>query len=115
MDEALRWRGRMRAADAEAPREPEATAATGATAGYGDGRDAPVRVAVVGAPVESEMARDALAEAGIPAHIKGNSLGQIYGLSVGSFGAAEVWVPSPLAAQARDVLIGIGLLQPDDE
>jgi hypothetical protein len=89
--------------------------ATAATTRFGgDGADDPVLIAVISAPVEAEMAKDALAEAGLPAYVKQNSLGQVYGLSVGSFGTAEVWTPPAVAEQARDVLIGIGLLQPDD-
>ncbi len=84
-----------------------------ATARYGGrGDEGPVLIATVSGPVEAEMSEDALKEAGIPVFIKRNSLGAVYGLSVGSFGAAEVWVPHPLAEQARDVLIGIGVLEP---
>ncbi len=76
----------------------------------GEGDDQPVLIAVLHGPVEAEMAKDALAEAGIPAYVKQHSLGQVYGLTIGSFGAAEVWMHPALAEQAREVLIGIGLL-----
>jgi hypothetical protein len=89
---------------------------TSMTARYGSGSDeGPVLIVTVSGPVEAEMAEDALKEAGIPVFIKRNSLGAVYGLSVGSFGAAEVWVPHPLAERARDILIGIGMLEPSED
>ena len=87
----------------------------GATAGFGGGDNEPVLIATVDGPVQIEMAKDALVTAGIPAYVKQNSLGPIYGLSVGSFGAAEVWVLPALAEQARDTLIGIGVLEPSGD
>lgn len=81
----------------------------------GEGDDQPVLIAVLHGPVEAEMAKDALAEAGIPAYVKQHSLGQVYGLTIGSFGAAEVWMHPALAEQAREVLIGIGLLGPQEQ
>ena len=59
------------------------------------------------------MAKEALASAGIPAYVKQNSLGRVYGLSVGGFGVGEVWAPPALAEQARSVLREIGLLEPE--
>jgi hypothetical protein len=73
-----------------------------------------VLIAVIQGPVEAEMAKDALAEAAIPAFVKQHSLGQVYGLTVGTFGSSQVWVPPALAEQAREVLIGIGLLPPQE-
>lgn len=95
--------------------EPEPVAS--ATARFGsEGDDEPVLVGSIQGPVEIEMARDALAEAEIPAYIKENQLGRVYGLTIGSFGAAEVWVMPLFAEKARDILIGIGLLaEPDPE
>ncbi len=94
--------------------EGESQPATSARAGFG-GDDEPVLVARIDGPVQIEMAKDALETAGIPAHVKQNSLGPIYGLSVGSFGTAEVWVVRPLAEQARETLIGIGVLRPSGD
>ena len=90
--------------------EAESQPTTGTRAGFG-GDDEPVLVAMIDGPVQIEMAKDALETAGIPAHVKQNSLGPIYGLSVGSFGTAEVWVVRPLAEQARETLVGIGVLR----
>ncbi len=94
--------------------EAESEPATGAQAGFG-GDDEPVLVAMIDGPVQIEMAKDALETAGIPAYVKQNSLGPIYGLSVGSFGTAEVWVVRPLAEQARETLVGIGVLRDPGE
>jgi hypothetical protein len=96
-------------------RRPEPEPVASATARFGGERDEePVLVASIQGPVEIEMARDALAEAEIPAYIKTNQIGRIYGLTIGSFGVAEVWVMPPFAEKARDVLIGIGLLAEPD-
>lgn len=107
MDDALSWRLPLNRGE-----QHEDTAPTGATARFGgdDRGDEPVLVAVLAGPVEIGMAEDALQEAGIPAYVKRNSLGPVYGLSVGAFGRGEVWVVPALAERARDVLIGIGVL-----
>lgn len=89
--------------------EPEPTASATARFG-GEDDEEPVLVASIQGPVEIEMARDALSEAEIPAYIKDNQLGRVYGLTIGAFGTAEVWVMPIFAEQARDILIGIGLL-----
>ena len=105
MDDALSWR-RSKRGDETAQTQSD----VGTNAGFGGEDEGPVLVGTVAGPVEVEMAEDALKEAGIPVLIKRNSLGSVYGLSVGSFGAAEVWVPQPLAGQAHDILVGIGVL-----
>jgi hypothetical protein len=107
--DALRWRLPWTGAV-----KPEEQAGTAARFG-GEGGDGPVLIAMIHGPVEIEMAKDVLAEANIPALVKQNSLGRVYGLSVGSFAAAEVWVPLPLAEQARDLLIGIGLVDEESD
>ena len=109
MDDALRWRQPL--GRDEPQEQPQTSGATARTGGSGD--DQPVLIAVLEGPVAIGMARDALAEAQIPAYVKQNSLGPIYGLSIGTFGRGEVWVPPALADQAIDTLIGIGLLEPD--
>src|SRR5688500_15161916 len=106
MDDARAWwKPRWRKTKDEDESRVNTTARFG-----GGGNNEPVLVATIHGPVEIEMAKDALAEAGIPAHVKQNSLGPVYGLSVGSFGSAEVWAPAPLAEQAYDLLIGIGVV-----
>lgn len=107
MDDALRWDLLIRRRGDDSRDD----AATGATARFGGDQDGPALVGIVEGPMQIGMAREALAEARIPAYIKQESVGPIYGLSIGEFGRAEVWAPAPLAEQARDVLIGIGVLQ----
>jgi hypothetical protein len=107
MDDALPWQQ----ARHTKPDEP-ALARSGATARTGGpGDDEPVLIAQISGPVRIEMAQEALRDAGIPAHIKRDSMGVVYGLSVGPLAAAQIWVPRPLAEQAEDVLFGIGVLE----
>ena len=114
MEQALPWRSRS--LDEQPADDSESQSATGATARFGgDDQDAPVIIAVIHGPVEAAMAKDALDEAGVPAYVKQHSLGRVYGLTVGAFGAAEVWVAPALADRARDILIGIGLVEPEEE
>ncbi len=111
MLDALRWpfhRGK--------PEASGVPSRSGATARFGgDGDSPPVLLGVVQGPVAVEMAKDALAEADIPAYIRSNSLGAVYGLAIGSFGSAEVWVLSELAERALEILIGIGVLPPSGD
>ena len=106
MLDALRWpfhRGK--------PEASGVPARSGATTRFGgDGDSPPVLLGVVQGPVAVEMAKDALAEADIPAYIRSNSLGAVYGLAIGSFGSAEVWVLPELAERALEILVGIGVL-----
>lgn len=89
-------------------------AAPKATTGFGgDHDDEPVMIGTVTGPIEIEMAKDALREANIPALIKQNSVGTVYGFSSGALGSAEVWVVPPLAEQAYDILVGMGLIEDD--
>lgn len=116
MDDALRWWKPIDHPTDNAPPDEEVQPQSGATARFGGGAgDEPVLVAVINGPVEIEMAQDALQQAGIPAHVKRNSLGPLYGLSFGSFGSAEIWVLPALAEQAYDELVGIGVITPDEE
>lgn len=116
MDNALRWWKPIdRPEDDKTRSGDEAQPHAGATARFGgDGGDEPVLVAVINGPVEIEMAQDALKAAGIPAHIKRNSLGPLYGLSVGSFGSAELWALPAFAEQAYNELVGIGVIESDE-
>ena len=102
MDDAIRWQGRI---EDEREQQPKAT-----TARFGDGGDRPVLVAVLSGPIEAEMARDALAEAGIPALIKLETAAALYGILIGGLARAEVWAPPTLSERAHDVLVGIGLV-----
>lgn len=110
MDDAFTWRwmGRRVAASSQ-------TADAQNTARFGGEQDdEPLLIATIDGPIEIEMAKDALETAGIPVYVKHNSIGTIYGLSVGGFGAAEIWAMPALAERARDTLIGIGLLSEEN-
>ena len=97
-------------------RTPEAAEVTTEVRHGGDGDYGPVMIGVVRGPIAIEMARAALADAGIPIHIKQQSVGRIYGLSIGPPADAEGWVPPPLAAHAGGTLAGPGLVAvPGDE
>ena len=92
--------------------DPRAEAVTTARFGGDDDRE-PVLVGVVAGPIPIEMAREALADAGIPALVQRSSLAPVYGLAIGSFGRAAIWAPAPLAEEAYAVLVDLGLLEPD--
>lgn len=107
MDDALPWHHvRHRERPEPAPAPVSATARTG-----GPNDDKPVLIARLSGPMRIEMAAEALRDANIPVHIKRDSLGMVYGLSSGVLAAGEVWVPRPLAEQATDVLVGIGMVE----
>lgn len=107
MFDALKWPFRhLVSAKPDRPQQEGATVRFG-----GDEEGGPVLIGVVDGPVSAEMSKDALAEAAIPAYIKTNAVGSVYGLSIGSFGSAEIWVPPALADRARETLIGIGVLE----
>jgi hypothetical protein len=111
MEDALRWWQPI-----ERPADDDTQVQSGATARFGgDGDDEPVLVAVINGPVEIEMAQAALQSAGIPAYVKRNSLGSLYGLSIGAFGRAEIWVLPALAEQAYNELVGIGVIAPGED
>lgn len=107
MDDALPWQqARQTKQDQPTPARSGMTARTG-----GPGDDEPVLIARISGPVRIEMAKEALRDAGIPAYIKRDTMGMVYGLSVGPLAGGEIWVPRPLAEQAEDVLAGIGVLE----
>ena len=56
--------------------------------------------------MEAEVVKGRLTSAGIPAIVRGEALGAIYGLTTGSLAAADVLVPAALAAKALELLHG---------
>ncbi len=105
MDDALRWKPSL-----NQQWEQTTESRTNTTARFGGGDDEPVLIAVLHGPLAPEMAQDALTEAGIPVFIKRNTMGALYGLTLGAWGSAEVWVPPALAQRAYDILAGLDLL-----
>ncbi len=77
--------------------------ASGATTG-GRMDQSPVVVWEAANPMEAEIVKSRLEAAGIPAIIRSEALGQIYGLTMGGLAAADVLVPAPLAEQAIALL-----------
>ncbi len=54
--------------------------------------------------MEAEIVRARLESEGIPAVIRGEALGNVYGLTMGGLAAADVLVPAPLADKAIEIL-----------
>ncbi len=54
--------------------------------------------------MEAQIVKGRLENEGIPAIIRGEAVGQIYGLTTGNLAATDVLVPAPLAEKARDIL-----------
>ncbi|RIK40009.1 MAG: hypothetical protein DCC55_16320 [Chloroflexi bacterium] len=93
-----------RASQSEAVDE---TAATGATTTTGGEQDQePVVVWEAANLMEAEVVKGRLTSAGIPAIVRAEALGAIYGLTTGTLAAAAVLVPAPLADKALDLLHG---------
>ncbi len=56
--------------------------------------------------MEAEIVKSRLEAEGIPAIIRSEALGQIYGLTMGGLAAADVLVPAALAVRAIEILEG---------
>ncbi len=60
--------------------------------------------------LEAEIVKGRLESEGIPALIRGEAVGSIYGFTAGNLARADVMVPAPLAERAGEILA-----QPVDE
>jgi hypothetical protein len=76
---------------------------SGATTG-GKIDQGPVVVWEAANVMEAEIVKSRLEAEGIPAIIRSEALGQIYGLTLGGLAAADVLVPAPLADRAIELL-----------
>jgi hypothetical protein len=85
--------------EAGLPQEQKATSTTG-----GSGRQDPVVVWEASNPMEAQVVKGRLESEGIPAFLRGEALGTIYGLTTGGLAMTEVLVPAPLAEKALDIL-----------
>jgi hypothetical protein len=56
--------------------------------------------------MEAEIVKGRLESEGIPAFIRSEAVGGLYGLTAGNLAAAQVYVPAPLAEKALDLLTG---------
>jgi hypothetical protein len=61
-------------------------------------------VYIAGSQPEAEIVKGRLNYEGIPAILRYESAGIVYGLTVDGLGQVEVQVPTHLAQQARDIL-----------
>lgn len=80
------------------------TASGSLTLTGGDGDQEPVVVWEAANLMEAQIVKGRLESEGIPAVIRGEALGSIYGLTTGSLAAAAVLVPAPLADKALEIL-----------
>lgn len=54
--------------------------------------------------LEAEIVKGRLESEGIPALIRGEAVGSIYGFTAGNLARADVMVPAPLAERAGEIL-----------
>ncbi len=59
-------------------------------------------------PVEASLVKGKLEDAGFPVFERGEALGRVYGLTVGSLGTIEIMVPSHLLEEALELISGEG-------
>ncbi len=64
----------------------------------------PVVVWQAANPMEAQIVRGRLQSAGIPAIVRGESMGRIYGFIYGGLAERDVLVPAPLAQTAEEIL-----------
>lgn len=70
----------------------------------GEGEQEPVVVWEAANLLEAQIVKGRLESEGVPAVIRSEALGAIYGLTTGSLAAAAVLVPAPLAEKALEIL-----------
>lgn len=91
-----------RRTEGEAAGEPATTAAT--TTGGGSENE-PVIVWEAANLMEAYVVKGRLESEGIPALIRGEAVGAIYGLTAGSLAVVKVLVPAPLVDRALTLLL----------
>lgn len=64
----------------------------------------PVVVWQAANPMEAQIVKGRLQSAGIPAIVRGESMGRIYGFIYGGLAERDVLVPAPLAESAQELL-----------
>jgi hypothetical protein len=63
-----------------------------------------VLLGTIDGPLNAEVARGYLAQEGIPAFLHQNTLGSVFGLIIGNFGAVRIYVPAARAEAAHQIL-----------
>ncbi|MCL4859764.1 MAG: DUF2007 domain-containing protein [Caldilineaceae bacterium] len=96
------WLSRLFPRKAQAA-EPASRAETGVTTGGGRDQE-PVVVWEAANMMEAAVVKGRLEHAGIPAIVRGEALGAIYGLTTGALAAVDVLAPSALADKALEIL-----------
>jgi hypothetical protein len=104
------WFKRRRADQADSggtAETPGETSSAGASVTTGGGSSQePVVVWEAANMMEAQVVKARLESEGIPAFIRSEAAGVIYGLTAGSLARADVLVPGPLADKAVDLLFG---------
>lgn len=80
-----------------------ASTTTGVTTGGGSEQE-PVVVWEAANLMEAQVVKGRLESEDIPAFIRGEALGALYGLTTVGLARADVLVPAPLAGKAREIL-----------
>lgn len=87
------------------PKPEQASSEQAQTASTGGSIDQePVIVWVAANQMEAQIIKGRLASEGIPAIIRGEALGAIYGLTTGSLAECAVLVPAAIAEKAENIL-----------
>lgn len=97
------------------PLQKQDEAAAGQTSVTGGGTDnEPVVVWEAANALEAQVVKGRLESEGIPAIVRGEALGTIYGLTTGGLAVTDVLVPAALAQRALEVL-GVEEVEPGEE
>jgi hypothetical protein len=95
-------------------KQDEAAASGSATVTGGGSDNEPVVVWEAANALEAQVVKGRLESEGIPAIVRGEALGAIYGLTTGGLAATDVLVPAPLAQKALE-LLGVEEAEPVEE
>ncbi len=88
----------------ETPENGETTSSTASTTTGGGSSQEPVVVWEAANLMEAQVVKGRLESEGIPAFVRSEALGVIYGLTAGGLARADVLVPGPLAERAMEIL-----------
>jgi hypothetical protein len=91
-------------ATGETPENGETASSTASTTTGGSSSQEPVVVWEAANQMEAQVVKGRLESEGIPAFVRSEALGIIYGLTAGGLARADVLVPGPLAERAMEIL-----------
>lgn len=98
------WLGWLRRPAAKTEDETAATSGTSVPITGGGSDNEPVVVWEAANALEAQVVKGRLESEGIPAIVRGEALGVIYGLTTGGLAVTDVLVPSALAEKAMEIL-----------